>query len=260
MSIDRLGSPGLIRSSVIRWGAPILSFGDPSSASVATLGLNPSNREFVDAFGNELQGEKRRFHTLRSLGLGSWSDIDARHLRAIMDSYRTYFYRSSYDRWFRRLNQVLSGIGVSYYGTSAKACHLDLIPYATIRKWTELTSHERSSLLSISYDVLGRLIQESSIRVLILNGQGVVRQFEELAAIKLDRRPVYTWSLRRDSRATVLGFAYSGVVRAVSGIPLSNDILVLGFNHNIQSSFGVTKHVMREIRDWLSSIASEKPR
>ena len=37
-----------VDSNVIPWACPIPSFGDFTRARVATLGLNPSNREFVD--------------------------------------------------------------------------------------------------------------------------------------------------------------------------------------------------------------------
>src|SRR3712207_6258313 len=78
--IDRLDSSAILGTNVIGWGCPVPSFGDLSSSKVATLGLNPSNREFVDEAGNELEGPSRRFHTLTSLGLRSWSEVDARHL------------------------------------------------------------------------------------------------------------------------------------------------------------------------------------
>jgi hypothetical protein len=75
-----MDSPALVDTNVIKWGAPVPSFGDLSSSFVATVGLNPSNREFVDDSGQELCDSERRFHTLHSLGLSSWSDVDARHL------------------------------------------------------------------------------------------------------------------------------------------------------------------------------------
>ena len=33
---------------------------------------------------------------------------------------------------------------------------------------------------------------------------------------------------------------------------MNRDILVLGYNHNIQSSFGVTNEAIRAIRDWVA--------
>ena len=46
--INRLDSPAISGTGVIRWGCPVPSFGDLSASRVATVGLNPSNREFVD--------------------------------------------------------------------------------------------------------------------------------------------------------------------------------------------------------------------
>src|SRR5688572_4573519 len=47
---------------------PVLCFGDLLSADVATVGLNPSDREYVDRMGALLTGASQRFETLDSLG------------------------------------------------------------------------------------------------------------------------------------------------------------------------------------------------
>ena len=96
--INRLEDPVLSEAHVIKWGSPVLSFGDLSSSRVASLGINPSNMEFMDTIGNELHVTCRRFHTLNSLGLSSWSVVEARHIRQIIRSYEYYFKRNPYDR------------------------------------------------------------------------------------------------------------------------------------------------------------------
>jgi hypothetical protein len=232
-------------------------FGDLSASRVATLGLNPSNREFVDEFGNELEGASRRFHTLASLGLASWSDVDAGHLQLILESCRQYFFTNPYDRWFRRLDQVVAGAKASYYGPACGACHLDVSPYATGRKWTELTTQERSALLAAGGNTLGLLLRDSPVRMLILNGRSVVQQFESIAAISLASRREPAWTLPRKSAPSVAGFSYEGIVNAVAGIALGRDVMVIGFNHNIQSSFGVTSELIRAIRDRVSRVAKK---
>jgi len=257
--IDRLDSPAVSGTDVIRWGSPVPSFGDLSTSRVATLGLNPSNREFVDESGGELQGPFRRFHTLGSLGLDSWAEADVRHMRLILESCRTYFLANPYDRWFKRLDQVLSGARVSFYDTSSRACHLDLIPYATQRKWTELTSRQRSSLLAVAADTLAVLLRDSPVRILILNGSSVVEKFQEISAIRLDRQQMFGWTLNRQPKPGVIGLAYSGVVDTLSGIRMPHEILVLGYNHNLQSSFGVTNEVILAIRQWVSNMVAEAP-
>lgn len=256
--IDRLDKPSLSQSDVIAWGAPVPSFGDLASSKVATLGLNPSNREFVDDSGNELIGSFRRFHTLNSLGLQSWADADSRHLQLIVDSCRLYFEGNPYDRWFKRLDQIILGANASYYSRFATACHLDLIPYATARKWMELKPAQRTTLLTLSADTLALLLRDSEIRVLILNGKSVVECFQTMTGVSLDCRPMKEWNLPRQG-GSVRGFAYQGTIHGISGIPLRNPLKVLGYNHNIQSSFGVTTKVIHAIRDWIASVTSEEP-
>lgn len=252
-----LDHTALSGTSVIPWSCPVPSFGDLSRSIVATLGLNPSNREFVDGSGNELDGPSRRFHTLNSLGLSRWSDANVRHLQLIIDSCRAYFRTNPYDGWFKKLDHIISGTKASYYDASATACHLDLIPYATAYKWTALTRHERTSLLTAADDTLGLLLRDSPVRILILNGNSVVEQFQEIADIHLEKQAMHDWSLPRRSHSGVTGFAYKGTVRDLSGVRLERDVLVLGFNHNIQSSFGVTRRVIAAIRRWIARTSNE---
>lgn len=255
--IDRLDKLALSETNVIPWGSPVPSFGDLARSKIATLGLNPSNREFVDVEGNELDGKSRRFHTLKSLDLTRWSDANAGHIRLIMDSCRRYFYRNPYDAWFKTLDHLISGTKASYYNASARACHLDLIPYATECKWTKLTRHQRLSLLAVAGDTLGLLLRDSPVRILILNGNSVVEQFQNIAGIRLEKQEMLDWSLPRRSRPDVMGFAYNGAVRNLAGVKLKREVVVLGFNHNIQSSFGVTTKVKSAIRRWITQIAGE---
>jgi hypothetical protein len=255
--IERLDHPSIATSNVIRWGSPVPSFGDVSRSSVATLGLNPINREFVDVYGKELDGPSRRFHTLGSLGLKRWKDVGATHLRMIMESCRSYFSGNPYDGWFRKLDRLISGTSVSYYGLSSGACHLDLIPYATGCKWTELSTSQRKTLMALSEDTLGILLRDSPVRLLILNGKSVVNHFQEAYQVELERIPMREWALPRKSEGSVMGYGYKGVVRDLSTVRLGREVLVVGFNHNIQSSFGVTTDVTTAIRHWIADIAAE---
>ena len=251
--LDRLDRKCLITNDVIPWGAPVPSFGDATISHVATLGLNPSNREFVDEKGKELQGHLRRFHTLNSLGIDHWLDAEASHLELIIESCQEYFYRNPYEGWFRKLDRVLSGTGFSYFDAKAPACHLDLIPYATGRKWSALSSHQRTALLKNASDTLALLLRDSSIKAIVLNGISVVENFQLSMGIVLDRKRMANWTLpRRDSNG-VAGFAYRGVLSELVGVQSPRPVLVLGYNHNLQSSFGVTTRVMGAIRDWIAT-------
>ena len=252
--IYRLGTGAVDGAEVIPWSCPIPSFGDPYQSKVATLGINPSNREFVDRYGNELEGTSRRLHTLHSLGLTSWLDADARHLDLILETCRSYFDNNPYDSWFRKLDLVVSGADASYYDPSRRACHFDLIPFATERKWTELDRYQRSILLTMGCDTLGLILRDSDVRTLILNGSSVVTWFQSVSDSDLDSEEIPAWSLVRGSSPDVMGVAYKGIAETVSGVRLEREVAVLGFNHNIQGSFGVTTGVVSEIRRWVSKM------
>lgn len=256
--LDRLESRAMAEAAVIRWASPVPAFGDVTAATVATLGLNPSNREFVDGAGQELEGTARRFHTLRSLGLRSWADADATHLRLIVESCDRYFLGNPYDRWFRVLDQVLTAANASFYASDKQvACHLDLIPYATEQKWNDLTLNQRTTLIRTSGTALASLLQQSHIRVLILNGRAVVDHFSELCGTPLVRHAMPNWALPRGSSKEVVGFSYSGVIDELSGIDIGHQLLVLGFNHNLQSSYGVTSNVIGEIGRWIAELSDQ---
>lgn len=255
--IKRLNNPALSQSDVIQWGSPVPSFGDIAVSKVATLGLNPSNREFVDQRGNELVGENRRFHSLSSLGLKQWSEVKPRHLESITKSCISYFSRNPYDGWFKALDQLISGTGSSYYRANTHACHLDLIPYATASKWTNLSSSQQAKLLEISGDTLGLLLRNSPVQLLILNGQTVVNRFQDLAGVSFEKEVMSEWTLPRRSGLGVCGYSYKGTVSELAGVQLNREVVVIGFNHNIQSSFGVTNQVKGAIRSWIAQIAEE---
>jgi hypothetical protein len=255
--IGRLDGHLCKSTKVIPWSCPVPSFGDVSRSVIATLGLNPSNREFVDESGKELDGPSRRLHTLTSLGLRTWSDVDAKHVTLIATACREYFSRNPYNVWFRVLDHIMSGAGVSYYGGSYRACHLDLIPYATRCKWTDLTIRQRSSLLAVGGDTLAVLLRDSAIRVLILNGQTVVAQLQKVANVEFQRTQMRQWTLPRKSGPGVVGIAFRGTLTQLSDIELERSIVVLGYNHNLQSSFGVTTSVKKAIANWVTREAGE---
>lgn len=256
--IDRLESDAMDKSDVIDWGSPVPSFGDPTHALVATLGLNPSNREFVDNKGDELQCQLRRLHTLNSLGISAWSEADVRHLTLVLDTCRSYFSTNPYSTWFKRLDYVISGLNVSYYHSPSTACHFDLVPFATRRKWSELPTYQQSLLLDLAQDSLGVIVRDSPIQILILNGSTVVKRFESVAGCSLDAEVKHSWSLNRRSKRNIPGVAFTGSIDRLAGIYLDRRVKVMGFNHNLQGSFGVSREIIDAIRDWVAQNAGRE--
>ncbi|WP_052719963.1 hypothetical protein [Pseudomonas ogarae] len=242
---------------VINWAAPIPYFGDPCKATIATVGLNPSDREFVSSEGTELNDSSRRFHTLTSLGLASWNELTLEQLESIHTSCAEYFSRNPYDAWFKPLDLLLSGTNDSFYSPLFHACHLDLIPYATCIKWAFLKTWQRDSLLTISAGFLGQVLKYSPIKMLVLNGKTVVENFERACDVSFHKEPMDAWCLPRKNGNHVSGFSYEGKISRMADINIGRDVYILGYNHNIQSSYGVTSSVRTSIQEWISQKAKE---
>jgi hypothetical protein len=240
-------------SPLIPWTSPVIAFGDPQRARVATLGLNPSAREFVDAQGRELVGPERRFHSMASLGLSVWSSISDSQFFMLERSCLDYFARNPYKQWFDQL-EFLLGHSSSYYATSTDVvsmCHLDLVPFASRERWGAISASLRAGLIAEYGELLLRILSWSRIETLVLNGRSVVTEFVRLSGVSLLATPRTGWALRSGARS-VPGVSFSGTMRLRRG-SRTVGIRILGFSHNIQSSFGVTRQVREAIRLWLET-------
>ena len=237
---------------VLGWACPVPFFGHLETARLATVGINPSDREFAATDGTELTGPARRFPTLRSLTLRAWMDSDEDVRQEIASACCGYFDRNPYRGWFGQLQRLIEPTGLSYYEPGSGACHLDLVPWATRRKWGLLPSTSRASLLYQSRQATARVVTFSPLVMLVLNGREVVRQFEALSGQVLEPDRMPAWDLSRSNGHAVPGMAYLGSVTQVAGIPLGRRLLAAGYNHNLQSSFGVSAAVRDAISDWIA--------
>lgn len=254
--VDILRSGDLDESGVIPWASPVISFGSPINAKLATLGLNPSNLEFQGRGGVPLNPPLNRFETLYSLQAVNWGAVGDSDIDRIWKACENYFDRNPYGRWFNRLERLLVDTSASYYSKLAhSACHLDLSPFATERKWSALTSSQRAALLNAGTSALVRTIRASDIRVLVLNGSSVIREFNRLGiGGSISSAIVPEWSLQGGK---VAGISYFGRLSELMGIKLDRELVVLGYNHNIQSTFGVTSRVTASIANWIAEKTAE---
>src|SRR5712692_1443193 len=93
---------------IVPGSTPVVSFGHPLRPKVATLGINPSSREFLAGGASLLSGPKRRLATLESLGLASYDEMTPQTARCVIDDCASYFERQPYG-WFKPLDTILSG-------------------------------------------------------------------------------------------------------------------------------------------------------
>lgn len=233
---------------VLSWACPVPFFGEIRSSQVATVGINPSNREFVDAAGLELVAASRRLPTLGSLSISRWSDATGADVREVARSCEKYFSNNPYRLWFGVLERMLNSGGASYY-SGRRACHIDLVAFATTNKWGELGREAQRALVEQGRRAMAELIRDSPIRVLVLNGRSVVREFEAFADMQLAAKVEESWTLPRATGRGVPGVSYGGTISAIGDVHLEHPVTIFGYNHNLQSSFGVTSSVMRRIGD-----------
>ncbi len=143
----------------------------------------------------------------------------------------TYFERNPYRRWFDQLEPILSQCGASYY--DGTACHLDLVQWATDPTWNRLPNEIQRGLLASDVRFLVEQLDRENIRLLLLNGRGVIDQLRDNAHAELVEVSELSGLARISCRLFVGTFF--------------GRIKIVGWSTNIQSSFGVTRELREEI-------------
>ena len=162
---------------IVEGSTPVVAFGDPGRAEVATLGINPSASEFV-ANGTLLTGDARRLATLSSLGATTNTALTDLQVQTLVAECATYFHRRPYTRWFGILDGVLRAeLNVSY--SEHTACHLDLVPWATDPAWSELPIRPQQRSLADGVPHPLSQLRRENICLVVVNGKAV---WDQLAA------------------------------------------------------------------------------
>lgn len=156
--ISKLAPP--INCGVIEKSTPVISFGDFTTAQIATLGINPSAAEFQSAGKLLKSGYKR----LADQENGPNDPME------IWWKSKYYFLGNPYWSWFKHLEELLLQIGGSY---RTNACHLDLSPWATNPIFGKLSPDQQKTLLNHDRDLLNWQISQSTIKTILFNGATV---------------------------------------------------------------------------------------
>ncbi len=234
---DRVRRQPPIARRVVRGSTPVVSFGDASTARVATLGLNPSRREFCDVGGRLLCGEERRLETLESLDVRRLHNAPDGAVRKVIQGCYRYFHGNVYG-WFKPLQVVLDAVGRSF--ARGSACHLDLVQWATDPTWAKLARKEQLELLLADAWFLGEQLRNERIRVVLANGRGVADVLEQVSGV----------AFRRASADLVVGSVTARFTRAeIAAVP------IITWSTNLQSSFGVSSELVKRIGGRVARIA-----
>jgi hypothetical protein len=134
--------------SIINPSAPVLFFGDctayqKSPLRIATVGLNPSWREFPVG-----------------KSFSRFSGADSAHIPTYLTSLERYFRTNPYKQWFNSYENVLCGLDASYYGEKPNTVlHTDIgsvLP--TKPTWSDLGHNDQKSIADVGVPLWHRLI------------------------------------------------------------------------------------------------------
>ncbi len=126
------------------------------------------------------------------------------------------------------MEKILRPLGASYY--TGTACHLDLVQWATDPTWGKLRGNFKKNLVEADLSFLQKQLSQDCIRLLLLNGSGVVNAYTKKLGCELAEKVIpgkVGWKV-------FLGKTERGAT-------------VVGWNKNLQSSFGVSSEYIRSV-------------
>jgi hypothetical protein len=229
---------------IVNNSTPVISFGNPTEARIATLGINPSNIEFMKD-GVPLSGDKRRLATLLSIGAESTESMSNVQIQEVIDDCYNYFNQNPYKEWFGPLDKILKvGFNASYFDGSA--CHLDLVHWATATKWKGLSAAVREKLLKESEVHLVNQLQAENITKIVVNGRAVWDELKNLKLVKYEE--IKTIYFGKEG-----GHQTSCKLRVGHGCGAT----FYGWTSNIQSQNGANDHIFRQkLGLWLEEVGN----
>ena len=223
---------------------PVISFGDPGIARVATLGINPSGMSSSIRVAALYTGARRRLATLESLGAARTDDLSDPQVVAVVAECAAYFHVNPYRRWFGALDELIrSGLGVSYF--DGTACHLDLVQWATHPAWGRISdTRVRRALAEDGPPRLrAQLAENRQISLVLCNGRQVIDQARDAGLA--------------DLRGTGVIRCGSVVCTTIRGHRHRSPGAVARVVSQPSKSFGVSAAFKHELARWLSHAHSD---
>jgi hypothetical protein len=174
---------------IVEFSTPVVSFGYPKTAKVATLGINPSSNEFQIGNGNKnpLPSSKKRLVDTEVLGVSKPLGLNRAAAIQVIEGCYSYFKNNPYE-WFDDLQQyALTPTGTSFQNGSA--CHLDIVQWATDPVWQDkkMPKNIKKLLLDSDKEFLKYQLTAYDFSYIFLNGSTVLDQVEKLDLVSLEQ-------------------------------------------------------------------------
>jgi hypothetical protein len=226
---------------ILRNSTPVICFGNLMNSRIATLGLNPSDKEFVDDDKNFLSGRYLRFQNCFTLMQNDLTKLNSNQTELVLQYCLEYFNNfNPYREWFDYLERhVLSKLDISYY--NGTCCHLDLVQWATSNKWRDVLPVNQSILLNSDYSFFLHQLDNQDIVVLLVNGNGVFRTLMEKGEISDEVNMIIECGNETCQMHKLLLNTGKKKIRCIA------------WSKNLQSTFGLTNNMRNEIGNWIEN-------
>ena len=186
--IKRKIEPGLY---IVPQSTPIIYFGNYDTAKACTVSLNPSNKEFTNGSDILLDYKnKERLCSRKRLKKQDIDELTDEEVEIVLDYCKNYFTIKPFKNWFNPFNCFINiYCGYSYYEDSC--VHLDLVQWATYKKWSDVPENVRQKHLKNDLSILKYLLSKN-FEIMFLNGITVVNNISQYLGIRhISKKMVY---------------------------------------------------------------------
>jgi hypothetical protein len=174
--LDKISQPHPTTVKIVPHSVPIVFFGNIEKAEIATLSLNPSNKEFEGVKGN------KRVIDRADLGVKNSDTLTRIDAEKVYNSFLAFFKNNPYRGWFDPLNEIFKAKGYEYYND--QIVHLDISPWATSNKWNDLSNYEKNSIIDLT--TILKVLGNGNIKKLFINGKKASEEFAKHIPLKME--------------------------------------------------------------------------
>jgi hypothetical protein len=201
---------------------PIIYFGNYDAAKACTVSLNPSNKEFTDNTDRLLdERNAERLCSRKKLNRADNDELSDDEANTVLKYCTDYFKLRPLKSWFSHIDYFIKEYGnYSYY--DGTCVHLDLVQWATYKKWNDVPNSIQRYHLKSDLPVLKYLLNKD-FEIIFLNGTTTVKNVRDCLDITLKEKSTVFRNTNGVERKLVI---YHGKY---------NNIEIVGWNIYLQS-------------------------
>ena len=201
---------------LVPFSTPVVSFGNPQTAEMVTVGINPSSLEFLEGkkVKKLLKPESKRLIDTEILNLKSPKSLSKEEAISVITGCYQYFDKNPYE-WFNHLEKYANNyFGYSYFRKEGErqssAAHLDLVQWATDPVWGGINNlTTRQNLLKSDVSFLRYQINSKQFKVVFLNGDQVTKHVTDNKILQIHDEIKIAFKTKNGSNTSIK--AYKGV-------------------------------------------------